>query len=277
MSLITFTSSFGSGGEMIAQKVAKELDIDFFDDHRLHERVLSMGISSADLEGLDERAPRLFDRLFTNKPAIYLDVLGSVVYDIASQGEGVLVGHGAQVFLEDFHCALHVMIHASAEARNKWIRKDQNLGEDAALQLVHKMDKRLHDFVRYAFERDWQDSSGYDIVINLEKVGVDWATKLIIDLARSDEIKECSMKAIEEMELSSLKRKVDAAVIKSHLSSTYTGINVDVIGGGNIYLRGWISDKNDLDRLISVIKEVPGVSEVKSEAVIMAPSGFWGA
>ncbi len=32
MSLITFTSNFGSGGEMIAQKVAEELGIMFYND-----------------------------------------------------------------------------------------------------------------------------------------------------------------------------------------------------------------------------------------------------
>ncbi len=270
MSLITFTSSFGSGGEQIAQKVAEELGIGFFDDHKLHDRALAMGISSKDTEGLDEKAPRLFDRLFTNKPALYQDILGSVVYDIASEGKGVLIGHGAQVFLENFNCALHVLIHAPEETRREWLSKEQNISEKTAQQLVHKMDRRMHDFIQFLFGRDWEDFSGYDVVINLEKIGTSWATKLIVDLAESDEIKSCSLKAIEEMKLSSLKRKVNAAITKSSLSYTFTNIIVEVPSEGQVHLRGLVSNKEDKDKVLRTVKEVPGVTEVTSEIIVMS-------
>lgn len=269
MSLITFTSNFGSGGEMIAQKVAEELGIEYFNDQKLHERAIAMGISSKDIEGLDEKAPRFFDRLFTNKPALYLDILGSVVYDIASEGEGVLIGHGAQVFLEDFNCALHVMIHAPEETRRDQLSKEQNISEEAAWQLVHKMDRRMHDYIQFIFGRDWKDFSGYDVVINLEKIGTAWATKLIVDLAGSDEVKSCSMKAIEEMKLSSLKRKVDTAITKSSISSSFTNIMVEVTGEGQVLLRGLVSSKDDLNKVLRLVKEVPGITDVTSEVIVM--------
>ncbi len=268
MSLITITSSFGSGGEKIAKEVSEQLGIELYDDHKIQERALSMGITSKDLAGIDEKAPRLFDRLFTNKPTLYLDLLGSVIFDIASEGEGLIVGHGAQVFLEDFHCALHVLIHTPEETRGKWLSKEQDITEEAAIQLVHKMDKRLKDFVQYAFNRDWKDSSGYDLVINLEKLSPDWAVKLILNLAGSEEIKTCSLKAVEEMESSSLKRKVDAAIIKSNFSDFYTSF-VEITGGGKVHLSGVIYSKEELEEMIKVIKSVPGVNEVTSEIVIM--------
>ena len=274
MSLITVTSLFGSGGEMIAQKVAEQLGIEFIDDTKLQARAISMGISSKDLEGLDEKAPRLFDRLFTTKPAIYLDLLGSVIYDIASTGEGVIVGHGAQVFLEDFHCALHVMIHASEETRSAWLSKEQNISEEDALQLIHRMDKRQKDFIQYAFKRDWKDSSGYDLVVNLEKVGVDWAEIIIVKLAGSNQIEQCSLKATEEMEASSLKRKVDAFIIKAQLSPVYAPIFVDITGRGKVNLRGFISSKEEMNRVIEMIKDVQGVSEVTSHLVVLPYAGY---
>ncbi len=273
MSLITITSSFGSGGEKIAKEVSEQLGIELFDDHKVQERALSMGISSKELEGIDEKAPRLFDRLFTNKPAVYLDLLGSVIFDIASEGEGLIVGHGAQVFLEDFNCALHVLIHAPEETRSKTMSEEQNITAEAAMQLVHKMDKRLGDFVQYAFNRDWKDSSGYDLVINLEKLGTDWAVKLISDLAGSEEVKTCSIKAIEEMESSSLKRKIDAAIIKNNHSTIYPDFVVEVTGGGKVHLSGLMFSNDELEKVIRVIKNVPGVTEVTSEIVIV-PSSY---
>ena len=268
MSLITITSSFGSGGEKIAHDVAKELGIELYDDQKLRDRALAMGVSSKDLKGIDEEAPRFFDRLFSNRPALYLETLGSVVYDIASEGEGVVVGHGAQFFLENFNCALHIMIHASEKTRRDWLSKEQNISQEAALKLVQKMDRRKHNYTKFVFGRNWKDFSGYDAVINPEKIGASWAIKIIVDLARSDEIKSCSLKAIEIMKLSSLKRKVEAAIIRSHVSYTFTTITAEVTSEGKVYLRGLVSNKEDQNMVQKIVQEVPGVTEVTNETVV---------
>jgi cytidylate kinase len=267
MALITFTSSFGSGGEKIAQRVADQLGMEFVDDQKLQQRALSMGISNKEVESLDEKAPGLFDRLFTNKPAIYLDLLSAVIYDVASKGEGVIVGHGAQAFLQDFNCALHVLIHASEATRSRRLTQEQDMSEAAALGLVRKMDKRLKEFVQYASDRDWKDPSGYDIMINLDKIGAESATTLIVEMAKSDEVKKCSLKALEEMESSSLKRKIDAAIIKNNLSATH--VFVDVTGKGRVYLSGRTYSVDEHKKYILVVKGVPGVSEVRSEIIVM--------
>jgi cytidylate kinase len=232
-----------------------------------------MGISNKEVESLDEKAPGLFDRLFTNKPAIYLDLLSAVIYDVASKGEGVIVGHGAQAFLQDFNCALHVLIHASEATRSRRLTQEQNMSEDTAIMLVRKMDKRLKEFVQYAFGRDWNDPSGYDLLINLDKIGTEWATKLIIELAKSDEVRECSLKALEEMESSSLKRQIDAAIIKNNLSSPFTQILVEVTGKGQVHLSGCTYSGDERRQIIAVVKGVSGVSEVTSDIFIM-PSGI---
>ena len=271
MALITITSSFGSGGEKIARRVSEQLGLELFDDRKLQERTLAMGISKEDVGGLDQKAPGLFDRLFTNRPAIYLDLLGSVVYDIASTGEGVIIGHAAQVFLKDFDCALHVRIHASETARSQWLAREEQMNQDASLNLVRKMDKRFNDFIQYGFNRDWNDLSEYDLVLNLDKIGGDWAVKLIADLSRSDEIKECSLSSLEAMEHSSLQRKVDAAIIKNHLTSSFGPFHVEATGKGKVHVTGLTYSNEDRNRVVEVVKSVPGVSEVTDDITVMPP------
>jgi cytidylate kinase len=268
MPLITLTSNFGSGAQKIAKRVSEDLKIEFFDDRKLQEKALTMGISRKDIEGIDEKAPRLFDRLFTNKPEMYLDLLGSIVLDIASKGEGVIVGHGAQAFLKDFNCALHVMITASEEMRVKTLMQEQNIDEGAAKSLIPKIDKRAKEFVQYAFNRDWNDFSGYDLVINLGKIGADLAVKLIVELAKSNEIKACSLNALEEMERSALERRVEAAIIRNNIPSAFTHFIVDVLPGGKVHLRGWAFDHDERERAIIVVKNVRGVSDVTSDIFI---------
>ena len=273
MSLITVSSAFGSGGEKIAKKISEQLGIEFFDDSKLQERALAIGVSSKDLEDINEKEPRLFDRLFTNKPAIYLELLGAVIHDIASDGEGVIVGHGAQAFLKDFNCALHILIYAPAETRGEWISKEQNIDRKAALEIVNNMDKSRQEFIRYAFKRNWEEPSGYDLVINLEKIGAEWAEKLIIDLAGSEEIKECSLNALEKMELSSLNHKIEATLIRNNLASIYSGVIVDITGRGKVHLRGHLFSKEEHGNLVKLIEGVPGVTEVTSDVAVV-PSAY---
>ncbi len=269
MPLITFSSYFGTVVESTARAIAEELNVGYFDDQELHDRALKLGISSSDLDGLDEKAPRLFDRLFTSKPAIYKDLLGSVVYDIASLGQGVIVGHGAQIFLKDFRCALHVMVHASEETRVESIRKEYTIDYEAALQLVHKMDKQQQDFVQFAFNRKISDLLGYDLIINLEKITPEWAIKMIVDLAGSKEVKDCSSKALKVMEISSLQHKLDALFIRNNLTSSYKGVTAEVVEKGKVRLSGIMSNHEEVEWLIGIVKDMAGVDQVISEIAVV--------
>ncbi len=272
MALITVTSSFGSDGEKIAQMVADQLGIELFDDRKLQHRALSLGISNDEVDHLNEKAPGFFDRLFTNKPALYLDLLGVVIYDVAGQGEGVIVGHGAQLFLQDFNCALHVRIHASEETRSRRLMQEQNMEPAAAREMVRRMDKRLKEFVQYAFNRDWNDPASYDMVINPDKIGAAWAAKLIVDFAGSDEVKACSYNALEAMQSSSLKHRIDAAMIKNNLASLLSPILINVNAKGEVHLTGRTHSDSERDKIIAVVRTVEGVSEVVSDIFVMPPS-----
>jgi hypothetical protein len=94
MSLITITRSIGCEGALIARRVSDELKLDLYDDKRIQEEAIKMGIPE-DLKSLDEKAPGLFDRLLTHKPSLYLDLMESVVYKVSQQGQGVILDHGA--------------------------------------------------------------------------------------------------------------------------------------------------------------------------------------
>ena len=202
-----------------------------------------------------------------------MDLLSSIVYDISSKGEGVIIGHGAHIFLKGFNCALHILIHASEETRRTDLVQDQNMSEDKALQLIRRMDKRQEDFVHYTFHRDWKDPSVYDLAINLDNLGPEWAARLIVELARSDEIKECSLTAMQEMELSSLKYKVEAALVENELRENLlaptNNISVDVAERGIVHLSGWVSSDHDKQRMMEVVKKIPGVTEVRSDVNVM--------
>jgi cytidylate kinase len=117
MSLITITGGIGCEEMTIARLVADALELELYDDQRLQEKAIEMGLSSEGVKSLDEKAPGLFNRLLRRKPEIYLDLLEALVYKVARQGEGIIFGHGAQFLLRAFEGALHVRIFSSKASR----------------------------------------------------------------------------------------------------------------------------------------------------------------
>jgi len=116
MSLITISGGMGTGADKVAKLVAKKAKWELFDDFRLQQEATKMEFETEDLKRLDEKAPGFFDSLRYN-PEIYLDILESVVFQVSRGGEGVIIGHGSQVLLQDFGCAMHVLVHASEDYR----------------------------------------------------------------------------------------------------------------------------------------------------------------
>jgi shikimate kinase len=117
MPLITITQGLGCGGLSVAKKVAESLNIELYDDTKLRNEASRMTIHSKKLiREFKEEPPQWFIRLM-GEPEIYLNLIESAVFEIASRGEGIVIGHGSQVLLQDFGCAMHVLISASEDQR----------------------------------------------------------------------------------------------------------------------------------------------------------------
>ncbi len=263
MSLITITTGMGCGGLEIARHVADELNLRLYDDRRLDEEAIKMGLSREDLKGMDEKAPGLLDRLFGHKPETYLDLMEAVIYKVASGGEGIILGHGAPFLLRDFDCSLHVRIYASETFRIQHLMEEQRIGQKTAEKIIQKNDSELKGFLQFAFHMDLNDPSLYDMTINRSKLGMDWAAELIIRAAQSQEIRACSVKALGAMEKLSLSKKVEAAILKNNIS--ISDVHIEVPERGEVHIAGWLGPLVSEARLIEIIKAVPGVSDVKSE------------
>ncbi len=146
-------------------------DLEIYDDQKIQEMVVSLGIPTEDVKALDEKEPGFFDRLLSRKPDIYLRCLDSVVYSVAQKGDGVIVGHGSQTLLQDFGCALHVLINNSKENRIQHLVSQEGMKREAAVKVIRKSDSTLTGFFRFAYQREWDDPTIYDMVINTEKMG----------------------------------------------------------------------------------------------------------
>ena len=271
MPLITITRSLGCGDIDIAKRVADALNVKLYDDFELKEAALRMGIPYEDLKSLDEKAPGFLDKIFNKTPEIYLEFMEAVVYEVAHQGEGVIVGHGSPILLRNFGCALHVFMHASEPARIHNLVNQQGLSEKAAEKLIYKIDHEQRGFFRYAFNMRLSDPSLYDLIINTEKMGSTAAVEIIVEAAKSEEIKACSLTAVEAMECLSQEKKIRASLIENDINIAMLYIEVPEKGAAEI--RGFTYTNDERDRILETAKNLPGISEVKADITVMPSSG----
>jgi cytidylate kinase len=271
MSLITMTETIGCNGLAIARRVAEGLGIELFDDWRLREEAARMGLKDEKLKGFQEKAPDWFDRLLGNQPEMYLELMASVVYEAARRAEGVILGHGSQMLLHDFDCATHVLVTAHEESRIHALVHEMNLTPEAARKLIHQRDNRKKNFFRFAFHKDWDDPSLYDLCINPDKIGPERAAQLIIETARSPEMKACSSYALEALERLSHTKRIEATLREMNLR--HAGLRVEMPERGVARISGVLFRHEDKGRIPAVVGKIPGVEKVQVEDVMVAPVG----
>ena len=269
MSLITISQNLASGGMTVARLVAEGLDLDLYDDDRLQEEALKMGIRSDDLKSIDEKMPGLFDRILGRKPDIYLDFMEAVVYEVSQRGQGVIIGHCSQMLLRDFGCAMHIFVHASEATRIRNLMEMQNVSRDVAEKLIRKSDQQHNGFFKYNFQMDLSNPSLYDLTINTEKIGNESAARFIIDLAKSDEIAACSLTALDAMERLSQEKKVHAALLQHDIDLNY--INIEVPESGIARISGIVFAQEEQLKIVEVAKGVTGISDVQAEISVSPP------
>ena len=272
MPLLTISENLGSGGMSIARQVAEKLNLNLYDDDRLQQEAVDMGIRAEDLKkNMDAKAPGLFDQILGKRPDIYMDFMEALVYEVSRRGDGIVIGHCSQMLLRDFGCALHVRIHSPLATRIHKLSKHQGISPETAEKLIRKNDHERSGFFKFNFHMDLNDSSLYDLIINTEKIGENTAVQFIVDLAASDEIKACSLTALETMERLALEKKIHAELLKSNIDLRY--IHIDVLEPGVARISGMVISMDDETRISDIVENVTGISSVQSKVVPM-PTGF---
>lgn len=265
MPLITITQDYGSHGYYVAQQVAKNLQLHLYDDEHLRKAAIRHGVKTENLDGLKEHVPGFFDQLMHGKKEVYLDVLQNVVYQVSSENNSVIVGHGSQLLLRDFGCALHVRIITPKEKRIKYFIEEKGLTPEQARKIVKAKDEQADDFFRYAFKMDINDPLLYDLVINTNKLSIASAISHITDLARSNEIIECGIDSLKIMECRAQEIKLHARLVQANVSTL--GLQITVAEPGRVKVHGIVKDSEQKVQISNILEALPEFREVELSVV----------
>jgi cytidylate kinase len=193
---ITVEREYGSGGALIARRLAEHLGWKLWDEELTAEiaRIAKVDHKAARL--CDERMDPLIYRLFrvfargSYERALPVEgvsrfdadqmvaMLQEVIEDVASRGNCVIVGRGAPYILRNNADAFHVFIYAP---RDEKIRRIKTLGktEKEAAQLVAEVDAERASFIRHYFGAEWPCRALYNAMIN-SKFGDEYVIEMIL-------------------------------------------------------------------------------------------------
>jgi cytidylate kinase len=182
--VITLSRLPGALGSKLAQKLAKELDIDLFDHEIVEQIATNANRSQRIVESLDEQDRSILndwidalgkDHMWSYQ---YLDHLTRVVGAIGAHGYAIIVGRGASYILPK-EVSLRLLVVAPLEKRIGNVMSQYNVSEQEARRQVMRTDADRKAFIQKYFQSDMMNPMNYDLVINTDNIDFDLAARLV--------------------------------------------------------------------------------------------------
>jgi hypothetical protein len=201
MAVITFSSSFGSGGSVVAGRVAGRLGWD------LHNRAIPMEVASrlsvpleaalANDEASETRLGRLLARfsvqLATSGGAVPSEVFvqeesfrehsESIIRSLAASSNCVIVGRAAAVVIGMVDAVLHVRLDGSRDRRIIQAAEALNISIEESTKRLVETDRARSLYVKHFYGGDWTEARFYHIVLDSTVLSIEVCTEIILAAA----------------------------------------------------------------------------------------------
>ena len=198
--IITIARQFGSGGREIGERIAKILEIPFYDKELITEAAANGNLSEEVIKNVDESAANSL--LYTL--AMGSNVMGhgafgykmpindklfilqsDVIKKYANEGSAVIIGRCADYVLKDEKNVLRLFIYGDLEHRKARIReRHPELKSSQIVDVINKTDKRRASYYNFYTGNKWGKYDNYDMAINSSTLGIEATAEIIAAIAR---------------------------------------------------------------------------------------------
>jgi hypothetical protein len=186
---------------------------------------------------------------------------------VAKKGNALFFGKGSTILLHSFNCALHVLVIGSMEKRIQRVMETNRVGREVAEKMVQTSDHEKRGFIRYAFDEDWPNPLLYHLTINTDTLTIGTALKIIIDAAKSEEIKVCGIDAVKLLGKFSLQRKIESALLEAGIMSPHLFFKVE--DTDSVRLFGSVGSSAEKQEVTEMLKEIKEIRKIKDELTVL--------
>ena len=199
--VINLGRQLGSGGKEIGEKIAKALNIAFYDKELIQLASDESGLCKEFFEKADERTQHtmlggLFSGRFPfisegtipygsflNNDSLF-KIQSDVIRQLAENQSCLFVGRCADYILRDHPRQVNIFISASKEARIERLMRLHNISQEKAEEMIEKADKKRSSYYNYYSYKTWGAASTYHLCIDSSVMGIDKTVEYILQFVK---------------------------------------------------------------------------------------------
>lgn len=271
MSVVTISRGTHSGGVKVAEKVAELLGHTCVSREMLNEDAANdFGVTQEHLDRVVNEAPKPWQQAGDYRLS-HLNIIRAALLRRSKDGRLVFHGYAGHLLLEGVSGVLRVRAIASDDYRINAAMKDLNIDKRAAMALVKQDDKESVKWSRWLYGIEWSDPSLYDLVINLERIGIDTAVQTIVQMAKAKEFAPDD-KFYQTFGNQMLSSMVWCSLAKADLT-TASDVSIGA-DDGVVTVSGTAQSDQQVENIIEVARKTEGVKDVVSK-MRMGAKWYW--
>lgn len=197
--IINIGRQLGSGGRVIAKKLAERFNCKFYDKEILNLAAKESGFSEKFFEQNDEHkgflrslfhmhVPHISDNSFYNNNFSQENLFqfqSDAIRKAATEDSCVFVGRCADYVLRDLPNVFNIFITADLDWRAEQVMRRHECTKDEALKIIHNAESQRASYYNYYTGKRWGDSSSYDLCVNSSRLGLDATAEFIAQFIKN--------------------------------------------------------------------------------------------
>lgn len=193
--VITISRQYASGGREVAEKLAKEYSVPFYDRALIAKAAKESGFAEAAFDNVEMKAtnsllysiamgmnaygsPDLGYTHLSLDDRIYI-AQSDIIRKVADEGPCIIVGRCADYVLRERKDVVNIFIWSSMPFRIKRAIERDGVEPDKAEETITRMDKRRANYYNYHAIEKWGVVTNYHLSIQNDFRGVDKTVEVI--------------------------------------------------------------------------------------------------
>ena len=190
--VITISRQFGSMGRSIAQALAQQLNIDFYDRDIVEETARRMGLPVSVISDTEENAKSVyFRRIYplgmgvpNLRDEIFL-VQKNIIRDLAAKSSCIVVGRCGGSILADMPNRLGVYVYAPYSQRLQNCTQKLGMDEATARRMIREVDRARELYHRRYCPEVKDVFTDHDLMLDSSRFGVEGSASLLAHIAKT--------------------------------------------------------------------------------------------
>jgi len=200
--VVCVSRTLGAGGDEVARAVADQLGFRYVDDEIVVRAAEAAGVAPETIEKT-EHTPSLVARVMDALGTVPIvadagvaivmpayptvnhhKMIERVIRQTASEGNVVIVAHGASIPLAGEEGVLRVLVTASPAVRATRVAAQGGGDERAAKKTIEDSDREREQFLRRFYDIDHEHPTHFDLTISTDALTAGQAARLVVAAAR---------------------------------------------------------------------------------------------